>query len=96
MGKARGPQHHARAYSRRDFPGCDTLSQLPVEAAIHDGFADVVGVDGFGAGETGRGSGDTEDLVVGTGAEAKFGEVCSVDALAPPGRDTRNATPPFR
>ena len=42
--------------------------QLPVQAAVLDGFGEVVGLDGVGAFDVGDGAGDTEDLVVGAGA----------------------------
>ena len=46
--------------------------QIPVESAVLDGFADVLGEDRFGASEIGDGAGDFEDAVVGAGAEVQF------------------------
>jgi len=49
------------------------LKQGSVQAAVLDGFGDVVGGDIFNAFEIGYGAGDFEDADVGVGEEAKFG-----------------------
>jgi hypothetical protein len=41
--------------------------QRPIEGAVLNGFADVLGGDGVGLGEIGEGAGDFEDAVVGAG-----------------------------
>ena len=44
--------------------------EISVEEAVVDGFGEVVGLDVVGIVEVGEGSGDFEDFVVGTAAEA--------------------------
>jgi len=50
------------------------LLQLSIEASVLDGFGDVVGLDVLLVDEVGDGAGDSQDLVVGAGAEAQLGD----------------------
>ncbi len=50
-------------------------SQLPVEAAVADGFGDVLGLEVLFAGEVGDGAGDAQDLVMGPGGQASGGSL---------------------
>ena len=44
----------------------------PVQGAVLDGLADVLGLDGVVPGEIGDGPGHLEDAVVGAGGEVEF------------------------
>jgi hypothetical protein len=46
---------------------------LPIQRAVLNGFADVIGCDGFHAGEVGDGAGDFQDAVVGARTEVYAG-----------------------
>ena len=45
------------------------IEQVPVEAAVLDGFEEVRCFDAIGAGKVGDGAGDFEDAVIGAGGE---------------------------
>ena len=46
------------------------LLQLPIQAAVVDGFEDVVGGDGISIGQVGDGAADPQNLIVSAGGEA--------------------------
>lgn len=63
---------HEKNRDRRLLPGAlNDSKHLPVQAPILNRFGDVRFRDPFGVSEVGDGSGYSQDLVVGAGAEAE-------------------------
>lgn len=59
--------------SCKKSPASVLRPEIAVQSAVLDGFADVVGLDGFGTVEIGDGAGDFQDAVIGAGAEIQLG-----------------------